>query len=258
MIDLDGLVLVLDRMEEKPVAPEEGGFLLDFSPLAYKISKATAQVISRNGFSGVYSSDDIAIKAFKNFYQLTLRGKFFLMEDYLEKLKAIFKILIDEKWTFSITRIDIACTFSGDFTAIFNDLQKLDFGSLTVCRFSTKKQGKYLSAYNSRFAFVGYCKSTQLSRNKSSTKAIYETQFYKKYPNLKNILISRLEVRLKGSDSCSPYLLALTQGKFFEVLQQQFIPSIEKRVKLSRKLKKELKKYSFLFQGGDNELIKNI
>lgn len=240
-IDLDWLTIIVSKKTESHILGE--GYFTG-SVFVLKMQNAMGVFYNRNTWKqNLHQYKTSTILETSNHYQINFTGEFFLDEKYKEKIKNLLTMLKAENFEHHFTRIDLAYTVKESFDTFYKKIKRTKFNDLTKVEFSKNGKTNYLSAYSSRYAFVGYDKTDQMRVRMKGNKD-YKEQFNQKYKNKPGDEFSRLEIRLKGKDTCS----VLSHSKdFFNELKSQFYLQIDKRVKISKKLKKELKNSPFNF-----------
>lgn len=194
----------------------------------------------RRAFSGEYSTKnrDIFFESYPLVASLQLKGRFFLRADYKEKLQEIINYLKSQGIPFTVSRIDLAYTFTYE-GSFFKDLMKSDFKNLNVRPLIKKKEYLYLKAENSRFEMAAYNKTEQVKKEKGDD---YKDSFLMALglDDLPENLY-RMDLRLRQKDVCKAVLETLYLEKInFEDVEKEIIKQASNRMIFPKKIRQVL------------------
>jgi hypothetical protein len=203
-IDLDWITMVIQKRQNEPCEIEDGGYFLG-NPFILKLGQHLEPMTMNKWSNKIFQSTSANAKETQFSYILNITGKFFLRDDYKEKINDLIKFLKNNNYLFHFTRVDVAVTSEIPFDVIYKKVRKLKIKKMTKVEYSQLERVNYCSIYMSRFSLVCYDKKLQLAKNRDEE---YRQKFFKKYKMLGPI--SRIEIRLKGADTCLPITLSET------------------------------------------------
>lgn len=201
-ISLDWITLIIQKKQNEQCEISEGGFLLG-NPFIFKLGQQLEPLELNKWNAKIYQSPSTNVKETQFTYILNITGKFFLKENYKEKVNALIKFFKENGYHYHFTRVDVAITSDSSFESIYRKIKKLKIKKMKKVEYSQHGKVGYCAIYNSRFSLVLYDKILQLSTVRDEE---YKKDFSRKFNGA--IQLSRLEVRLKGSDVCMAISLA--------------------------------------------------
>ncbi len=233
-------VIYFDSLDEDDVPVRERLSVID--KLGYELFQFLGEFPDekRRPFSGEYSSKnkEIFFESYPLVASLQFKGRFFLNADYKEKLQKIINYLKAQEIPFTVSRIDLAYTFTYE-SHFFKDLMKSDFKNLNVRPLIKKKEYLYLKAENSRFEMAVYNKADQVKKEKGDD---YKDSFLMALglDDLPENLY-RMDLRLRQKDVCKPVLESLYLEKInFEAVEREIVKQASNRLIFSKKISQVL------------------
>lgn len=245
MIDIDWITIVvnkrLDKIETIELGENEKMRVIGQDYLAYKISEILPEKLRKEGFyREIYINKLLSLQNFKLRREIDFFGRFFLENNYPDIFLKIVNLLIQEGYSFHLTRMDIAATFSApteDIIAKFES-KRMDFGNLMVTTKKRQKRGLYFKAAHSRFQFIVYSKDQDINRE---TREEYKEAFFRKFYFNPNEPITRIEQRFIGGKTLhqiTEKLVSNPSDVFFKEAISTLLSRGRKKIKIPRSVKK--------------------